>query len=172
MSGHSTRQLRLKAATRALQDGVGGLGPATEIAGKSTSQHGRYRSEYDPDFAPIDVVIALEAVARRDASWPPVTRLLCQLAGGVFLPLPDVDACDSGVALEMCGLLHEFGDLAGVVRDGMADGSLDAGEALRALREGQELMAKLAAFNRMLEAMVEAGGGPSLRHIREAGGAR
>lgn len=169
MNALTTRQLRLKDATRKLQESLGGTIAAAQVTGKSKTQHGRFQSPHDPDFATISDVIDMEAVAPRDAAWPPVTRLLCQMAGGVFLRLPDTETCETGLALELCTLAKEFGDLAGAVHDGMADGSLDGNEALRALREGHEMQAKLAAFNRMLEALVEAGGGPTVRGIREAG---
>ncbi|MDR7102968.1 phage regulatory CII family protein [Croceicoccus sp. BE223] len=169
MNRLTTRQLRLKDSTRKVQESLGGTIEAGKITGKSKTQHGRFQSPHDPDFANICDVLEMEAVAPRDAQWPPVTRLLCQMAGGVFLPLPDTETCETGLALELCTLAKEFGDLAGAVHDGMADGTFQPDEAYRALREGQELQAKLAAFNRMLEGMVEAGHGPTVRGIREVG---
>jgi len=150
------RGLRLKDRTRALQEAVGGVARAAEITGKSKSQHGRFQSASDADFATLADIVALEAVAPRSPRWPPVTRLLCELAGGVFLPLPDVEAHDGPVAMGIVALAKEFGELAGAIQEGLADGELQPEELLRARREGSELQVQLAAFLRQIEAMIEA----------------
>lgn len=164
--GINLRLRRTKEATRLLHEGVGGLAEAAKVTGKSTTQHGRFQSATDPDFATLRDVIEMEAVAERGPAWPPVTRLLCELAGGVYLPLPDVDAHDGPVALGLVTLMKEFGDLAAAVHEGSADGTFAPDELMRARREGGELQTALAAYLRMLDQQIEANP-PSGRALRE-----
>lgn len=161
------RQLRLKDATRSLQRSVGGVEEAARITGKGKSQHGRCQSAHDGDFLTVDDAARLEAVAPRDAAWPPLTRLLAELAGGVFLPLPDAAAHDEPLALRVVRLAKELGDLAAATQDGLADGSLEAHELLRIRREGGELEVELAGLMREVDAMLAAAESPGVSALRE-----
>lgn len=156
MSALDLRQLRLKDRTRALQAAIGGLEACAGVTGKGKSQHGRCQSATDPDFATIDDVARMEAVAPRDAAFPPVTRLLCEMAGGVFLPLPDVEAHPGPVGAGLVALVKEFGELCAAAGQGLADGSLDPDELLRIQREGVEVQSELAGFLQGIQALIDA----------------
>lgn len=172
MNALDLRQLRLKDRTRTLQKTIGGAVDCGQVTGKGKTQHGRYQSPSDPDFATIDDVARMEAVAPRDAAWPPVTRLLCELAGGVFLPLPDAEAHPGPVAEGLVQLVKEFGELCAAAGQGLADGTLDPDELLRIQREGGEVQRELASFLHSIEMLIEAQP-VSIAAVRRAGdGAR
>lgn len=146
----------LKEATRTLHESVGGVVAAEAVTGISNSQHSNYHSHSSLLWAPIDAVARLEAVAPRDAAWPAVTRLLCEYAGGVFVPLPDVEAHDGPVVLAFMAVAKEFGQLAEAMHDGLADGTLEPPELLRLKMEGSQLQALLAALLQQVDRMMEA----------------
>lgn len=149
------RGRRLKEATHVLHRSVGGALDARAITGKSKSQHYNFESQNAPDFATIDDIAKMEAVAARTASWPPVTKMLCELAGGVFLPMPDEEAHEGPIALGVITLAKEFGDMAEAVSDGLADGELEPHELLRIQRTGNDLQTELARFMRALSDMID-----------------
>lgn len=159
------RGRRLKEATRVLHRSVGGVVDAGIVTGKCKSQHGHFQSQDAPDFATIDDVARLEAVAARGADWPPVTRLLCELAGGVFLPMPDVEAHEVPIALGVIAVAKEFGEVAEAVQDALADGRLEPHELLRIQRAGLDLQSELARFLRAVGEMIEAAA-PSVTDLR------
>lgn len=149
------RGRRLKEASHVLHRAVGGIEDAAKITGKSKSQHSNFHNQRAPDFATIDDIAKMEAVAARTPSWPPVTRMLCELAGGVFLPLPDEEAHEGPIALGVITLAKEFGDMAEAVSDGLADGVLEARELLRIQRAGNDLQTELARFMRAISDMID-----------------
>lgn len=165
---HDLRALRLKDRTRTLQKSLGGVVECARITGKGKSQHGRCQSAGDPDFLTVHDVALMEAVAPRDAAWPPLTRLLCEQAGGVFLPLPDTEAHDGPVAAGLVALVQSFGELCAATGEGLADLTLTIDELLRIRREGGELMTELAGFLQGIDAMIEAEP-PSVAQLRKAG---
>lgn len=143
MSAHPVRHQRLKAATRELQRAVGGLEAAAEITGKGKSQHGNYQNLSMPDFATIEAIADMEAVAHGTPGFPQVTSLLCQMAGGVFVPLPEMPDTDEAPAMFVMRLASELGAVSGSITDGLADnGKIDPHEAEASLR-------KLATFERI-----------------------
>ena len=166
MSGLSLDERRLKEETRALHRAVGGLEEAARITGKSKSQHGRMQSQDAPDFITAADVLKLEAVGSRDAGWPAVTRLLAERAGGVFVPLPDVEADADDLAAGVMTLAKEFGDLAGAIQQGLADGVADDADLLRAAKEGAELQRELTGFMRLIESLLDANS-PAVSALRE-----
>lgn len=157
MTALSIRNQRLKTATRELQRAVGGIEASAEITGKGKSQHGNYQNLSMPDFATIEAIADMEAVARGTPNYPQVTRLLCQLAGGVFVPLPEMPETDEAPALLILRLASELGGVSASITDGLADnGKIDPHEATASL-------AKLAVFEstaaqlRLLLQSLEAG---------------
>ena len=155
-AGLGLRALRLKDASRTLHKAVGGVEEAGAITGKGKSQHARCHSPTEPDFLTVHDAARLEAVAPRDGAWPPVTRLLCEMAGGVFLPLPDAEVHDGPVAQGVVRLVKEFGELCAATGEGLADGTLLPEELLRIRREGGEVQAVLAGFLREIDTLIEA----------------
>lgn len=150
-----TDQLRLKERTRCLHKAVGGLEEAARITGKSKSQHGRCQSPESGDFLTIHDLAELEAVAPRTGNWPPVTRLLCERLGGVFLPLPDLDACDDPLGNGVAAMAREFAELTAAVMTARADGRVDPHELLPIRREGRQLVAALTRFLNGVDALIE-----------------
>lgn len=157
----STTEQRIKAATKDLQRAVGGVEAAAEISGKSKSQHGRFQSPHDPDFATIADVIAMERVAHGTAGHPQVTRLLCAQAGGLFVPLPEAIDEGDGLSLLACELAAEVGDVARAVSDSLRDRVVEPGEARHVLRELDDMDAKSAALRLQLVRILE-GEGPDV----------
>ncbi|TXC73940.1 hypothetical protein FSZ31_04255 [Sphingorhabdus soli] len=159
MSVSRTLFHRLCAATREMQRGVGGIEAAAEITGKSKSQHGRFQSPHDSDLPTVGDIAMIEDISRGDPAHPAVTRLLCQLAGGVFVPLPAHDGDLPGLADSVVSLSCELGDVANAIRAGLADDQvLSAVEAGKVRRELDDLMRCCAALGQLLDARIAEGG--------------
>lgn len=158
MSALSIDQQRLKKAVRDLQRAVGGVEAAAEITGKGKSQHGNYQSPNMPDFATIDAVAAMEAVSHGTPAHPAVTRLLCQMAGGVFVPLPQMPEGADAPALMLARLAAELGDVSRKITEGLADnGVLDPHEAEAALIEVGDLERLTAQLRMTLRGIADSG---------------
>lgn len=79
----------LKVATTALFAAVGGQEPAAMSCRVGQSKLSDYGNVFKPEaFAPIDVVIDLEAITRGLPGAPHVTRYLALRAGFALVPLP------------------------------------------------------------------------------------
>lgn len=156
MSAHSIRNQRIKAATRELQRAVGGVEAAAEITGKSKSQHGNYQNPNMPDFATVEAIADMEAVARGTPKFPQVTGLLCQLAGGVFVPLPEMPETDEAPALLVMRLASELGSVSASITDGLADnGRIDPHEAVASLRRLAEFEGITAQLRLLLQGIAD-----------------
>lgn len=162
MSSHSIRNQRLKEATRELQRAVGGVEAAAEITGKGKSQHGNYQNKSMPDFATIEAIADMEAVARGTPKFPQVTNLLCQLAGGVFVPLPEMPETDEAPGLLVMRMASELGGVSTTITDGLADnGKIDPHEAYAPLRKLAELERITAQLRMLLQSIADGETAPS-----------
>ena len=98
-------RLVLKRATDAMLSGVGGQTKAAPHTRVGQSTLSSYASRHHSDaFVPIDVVADLEPLAQEREGWPHVTQALCQLMGGVFVPLPEVPAEGGDVLIRVCAV--------------------------------------------------------------------
>lgn len=74
------------------------------------------------------------------AGHPHVTRLLCGMAGGIFVPLPPADGDVDALGGLMLTLAVELGDVSAEIRNALADdGRVTGGEAERVLSELDDL---------------------------------
>lgn len=154
----SLRDQRLKDATRELQGAVHGVESAASITGKGKTQHGNYQNRNMPDFATIRDIALMEAVAHGSAGHPQVTRLLCELAGGVFVPLPQMPEGDEAVAVMIAQMAAELGDVSRSIADALCnDGNIDRPEAEGALRELADVERKTAQLRLLLQSIADRG---------------
>lgn len=145
-------QQRLKLAARNLVGAAGGIEAAADILGKGKSTVARWQSINDEDYSmPIDAVAALEAVTHGTAGAPQVTRALCALAGGVFVPLPDIDIADDCLRAGVMQISTELGDVARELNSALADGRLTVRERDTVVREINDLIAKAVELRQSVE---------------------
>ncbi|WP_150526797.1 hypothetical protein [Roseibium sediminis] len=110
----------LKAAFRKLVRKIGGqeaAAGATRVGQQAISRYGSASSE--ADHAPIDVVLDLCLDAEDDS----FVRTLCQMVGGVFVPLPDAGALDGDRAAAFGKALRATGEASAAIADVCALGA-------------------------------------------------
>lgn len=145
-------QQRLKLAAKNLVAAVGGIEAAAEVLDKGKSTVARWQSVNDEDYSmPIEAVAALEAVTRGTTGAPQVTRELCRLAGGVFVPLPDIDIADDCLRGGVMQISTELGDVARELNTALADGRVTVRERDAVLREINDLIAKAVELRQLVE---------------------
>lgn len=134
----AARGKALKEASGELVKSVGGLEAAADYRDKGKSTFGRYTLASDDEhFMPLRDAVELERIAPE----PVITKMMCKLAGGVFLPLPDATPDCSEISLRVLELAKELGDVSAQVRIALAnDGQVDAVEAASIERELEQLV--------------------------------
>ena len=165
-----TRQRALKIATGALVGKVGGIEAAASLVERGKSTVHRWTDRNDAEhFISVRDVAALEELGG-DA---PVTRLLCKLAGGLFVPHLDMGADEGSPAWLAMQLAQRLGQVSGEIARGLADdGLINRAEAERVeilLDEHDKVSAQLrSALRAIREAEADGAADPSL--MNAAGG--
>lgn len=144
--------LALKAATAEMIKGVGGLEAAAGFCRVGKSVLGDNQSINRADsFVALDVVAALEPLARERSGWPHVTRALCQRMGGVFVAVPEAMPA-GGVLLELLGQqAKENADVSQSVCAALSDGVVDAKDATAIRTEIWQAIERLVAMDALLK---------------------
>lgn len=158
------RARALKLATGEVVSACGGIEASASIINKGKSQVHRCTSINDADnFMGVRDVAQLEAYS----GTQPVTRLLCKLAGGAFLQLPDPALCDDDtLPLQVIGLADELGDVSHAVRDALRDGEVNRAELKEIEQQLDELVDKAIETRAMVQVML--GVEPVVRPIGNA----
>jgi hypothetical protein len=119
----------LKRATADMIKGVGGCEAGVGFTRVRKTMLADYGSFNKPEcFAPIDVIVDLEPLARDRSGWPHVTQALCKLMGGTFVPEPDAPALQADLLSMMSQLSNEFNDVTRAICTGLADGVWDTAD--------------------------------------------
>lgn len=120
----------LKALTRVLISKCGGLDASAACVRVGRSQLANYHDMHSDQFAPLDVVVELEAVAGE----PVMTAELARRAGCLLLPVPD--AARGLLAQDMAQLGREIGETFAAYAAAIGDdGEVDLAEAEKISRE-------------------------------------
>jgi len=138
----------LKKHTEALVKAVG-VEAACQVTGKSKATLGRYYSDHDDRFMPVDAVAALEAAA----GYPHVTQALAELSGahvGFDQRRPN-DSAKGSVNSDVIALSQRFAMLMGEYQQSIADGKITINEAKRLLKETTMLQQVLVDMKLHLE---------------------
>lgn len=151
MTALTNRERELKLASADLfDDAVGKYEAAPHHIGLGHSQAHRCCSTNDEtNFFNLRHVAAME----RKVSQPLVTMVLARQAGGVFIRLPESFGDDTGLPMQVVGLVKEVGDVADALRAGMADGALIDSELSRIEREFDDLIDKAVQGRAQVRAM-------------------
>lgn len=153
---HPPRLQAGKDAFRQLLDAVGGGLPGEKYTGKSQPRLSAYGLPNTDAFAPIDVVLKLEAVTHGSAGHPQVTRWLAREAGFALVRLPAPDAPATVWSQHGAQLLKEVGDIASALGSALAaDNDLSPREAKRMMPEADDLVDAAVAFRAALKARTE-----------------
>jgi hypothetical protein len=102
---------QLKAATKALIRAFGGQEAAEAATGRSQSQLSNYGGPNAPGFAPIDVVLALEAATHGAPGHPHVTRFLAANAGYLLVAKPEALPANADWCAALGDAVAEFSDV-------------------------------------------------------------
>lgn len=138
----------LKRATDEMLSALGGQTKAAPFTRVGQSTLSTYASVHNRDaFAPIDVIADLEPLTRDADGFPHVTRALCAVMGGVFVPLPDVPAGEADMLTAMGGLSKDAGDVAQVICASLADGRIDRQEQDKIRQAIRLLLEKAVALD-------------------------
>lgn len=152
------REIFLKKSFKALIEAVGGVEAAELFCRVGTSSLSLYSSETQPNsFPPLDVIVALEPLARDRAGFPPITSILCRLNGGVFVPTPAVRATGADLWALLARKAKEGAAVSAAMCEALKDGRVDADEARRVRGEIAKLFELLALMDAEL-AMIEGDG--------------
>ena len=155
----SVRQQRLKAASSDLVSAAGGIEAAADLLGRGKSSIGRYVNRNDEDYSmPIDAVAALERVTHGTAGHPQVTRELCRLAGGVFVPLPQAGASHDCLRAGVMRLSSELGDVAREIDTALTDDTVCPREEAAIHRQIDELIGKAIELKQAVSLAMRDGG--------------
>lgn len=154
-----TPELRAaKRATREMIKGVGGLEAAAPYCRVGKSVLGEAQSDTTPHrYVPVDVVAALEPLAREREGWPHVTAWLCGQMGGVFVMVPEGAASDSDVLRGFGKMSREFGDTSEAILGALADGRFSDPEIDRADAELTQFIEAAVATREAVRALRGAG---------------
>lgn len=150
--------LDLKRATAETIKGVGGLEAAAGFCRVGKSVLGDNQSANRPDsFMALDVIAALEPLARERSGWPHVTRALCRRMGGVFVPVPDGRASGGELAELLARKIKEGADVSSALCAALGDGRVEPREARAVRDEIAELMELLALMDAELSMIEQEG---------------
>jgi hypothetical protein len=140
----------VKAAWRELVDLCGGPNQATKYTRVAASLLSRYGAAHEEMFAPIDVVMDLEA----QVGEPVVTRVLADIAGQSLVTKPEArPATDFVKHLGEVG--HDTGDVLSNFSAAIADGKVDEKEASALLVKVREAEESLAELESALEEKID-----------------
>lgn len=146
-----------KIATHNMIKGVGGFQASEPFCRlkKSSLQECTSLSDLHAErFIPIDVVAELEPLSRERDGWPHVTRWLCGLMGGVFVPVPQGIPGREDLIGSVGRLAKEAADVTQTICGAVADGDVNAAEIAAARIQIEEAMAVLATLDRQLLTMA------------------
>lgn len=148
-----------KLAFAELVDAFGGQAEATKETGKAQSRISSYGLTNTPDFAPLDVIDALEARTVGIVGWPHVTRWLCRRRGGEFVAVPDASAAPVALTALVADLVRSCGQFGAGILD--AGDELGPGEAWRRLGDADDLVRIAVQLRHALQlrAADDGGGG-------------
>jgi len=146
MSGERTLTLpghlqALKRATKELIRAFGGQEAAAAETGRSQSRLAAYGLPNTADFAPIDVIDAIEDMTHGAPGWPHVTLAMCRRRGGMFVKLPD----PASPPTQWSGYVGRLGREAGALIDGICtdlsdDNDVKPDEAAKRLTAAVDLV--------------------------------
>jgi hypothetical protein len=149
-----SEEQRQARAVRLAIEAAGGLAPCSEDTGKSEGQLSRCSSPHYPHSIALRDVVIIESAGNGATGHPHVTRLLCRLNGGLFVPLPQSGIDADGLAASMCRIAEEMGAVALAVRTAVADGAVTPRECRTVHEQLDELDAASAGMRLHLDALA------------------
>jgi hypothetical protein len=147
-----------KVAFGELVDAFGGQVAVAAETGRSQSRISDYAHRNRSDFAPLDVIDALEARTVGMAGHPHVTAWLARRRGYELVKLPDASAPPMAWTALASDMVRASGQLtAGILADLTPDGSISASDAWRRLKDAGELVRVAVEIEARLKAAAAEG---------------
>ncbi len=142
---------RLKVSTRMLMRNMGGVESASNFTRVQHAQLGAYQNINKPEhFAPIDVIADLE----HEIGDPVVSKALCAMAGGYFMPATFYG--DQPVfATHLAEIGKEVSEVMQAAGTALTDGTISKGEAQDLISEIDDAINALASARSYLDAGSE-----------------
>lgn len=164
MPAQGAADRKIKAAERHLVAACGGGEGAAATIRAETGVSVRQQRMSDcgnpetPDHLRINEVFYLEAVAERDAAWPPVTRLIAEHHGFLLIPRPQAPAGSRDWIGGMGALAKEAGDVTQSIATALADGQgVNKREGGCIIKDIDEAVLVLLALRELASASIDAG---------------
>lgn len=153
----SPREQDLKVATDKAVEAAGGQGKdrVPTYVSRVQSIVSDWCSPNTKRFIPIDAVVEVEARSHGQPGHPHITRVLCQRAGGVFVPLPKAAASKGTTLQQLAEVTHEHGELVMAVCRSIAGDGLTPPAVAKAIKEIDDLVADAMALRAQLEPLRE-----------------
>ncbi len=153
-------KLHLKRATHETVRGVGGVEAAAGFCRLGKSQLANTYAEGDRHaecFMPLDVLAALEPLARGRDGWPHVTRALAASMGFALVRLPEALPSNGELLKLAAAQARDGGRITHAICEALADdGRVDAREARGVRPQVRDAIEILVALDASLAA-IEAG---------------
>jgi hypothetical protein len=105
-------------------------------------------------YNPLDRIEAVVSEAQIQGAGDDALLPLHYLArrfNQALIPIPDVKQVNDSTTKQMLECVHEFGELAAVAADALADGKITRRERSEVVREGWQAVEALAAFLHAVE---------------------
>lgn len=149
---------RLKRAVRAAISECGGIdGAQATVERVGRTQVGNWNALNHPDLPMLHDAVAIDEIAVADGKRPEIVSALARELGGVFLPLPRVESGETSLAMGVCELAKELGEVSAKVSDALADGKVDPREAADVEHEVNDLIERAVSLRAELQRLQ--GGG-------------
>lgn len=146
---HPSDRLAVKAAFGRMIAAIGGLERAAAHVRVGRSSLSDYQSRNVDSFAPVDVVMALEAVC---PDGPCVTAYLARHAGHVLIKLPDCALSLSDYMQAIGEIMQRSGGLCASTGSAIADHRVSPKEKAGLTAQIDDLIENLVGYKMALEA--------------------
>lgn len=141
-----TQNPPLKLAVRAAIKAAGGIKVAAHVCGVSETQAGRWNCLTDHDLPKREHLFAIDELALASAGRAPILEEMARQLGHIAFPTPEGFGAAAAIAAQFVTAAAEFGEIARVMVEAQADGTIDAAEAARIVGEIDDAMRALAAL--------------------------
>lgn len=142
---------RIKRALRNAIHSCGGIDGAAATVEKSRSLVGSWHNINQHDLPTLSDALALDEIAVIEGRRPEIVAAMARELGGVFLSLPQAEGEAGALALRVCELAKELGDVSARVSEAVADGTVTPSEASVAEVEVDELIERAVMLRAELQ---------------------
>lgn len=142
---------RIKRAVRQAISACGGIDGAAATIEKSRSLVGSWHNPNQHDLPTLADAHAIDEIAVIDGKRPEIVSAMARELGGVYLQLPQVTGNGETLALRVCELAKELGDVSARVGEAVSDGAVTPREAASVETEVDDLIERAVMLRAELQ---------------------